>query len=153
MPAAKVTRVRMHRAQCDQLLRTPGGAVYDTVDKYQRRVTALAKAGAPKDSGVGAASIAGFTTRRGMRVVATIGTPLRYMLWQHEGTGVYAGRGRITPKRAQALAFQPKGQRASSGGPGRMVIVKSVKGVKGKPYLTTALHKGCPWPAKESNDS
>jgi len=150
-----VARVRLHQGEINQLLRAPGGAVHREVSKHTRRVTNLAKAGAPVDNGKLRASITSSVSTRGKRVVGRVWTPLKYGLWQHEGTGIYAGRGRIYPKTAKVLVFRPrKGRpqrRGARGSKGPVVFAKSVKGVPPKPYLVEALEAGCPWPLDTSS--
>lgn len=149
------TRVRLHQGEINQLLRSPGGAVHREVSKHTRRVNNLAKATAPSDTGALRASIRMAVNTRGKRVVGRVWTTKRYAIYQHEGTGVYAGKGRIKPKSKKALAFEPRsgrpqgrGARSSKGG---RVVVASVKGVPPNPWLVNALDNGCPWPIDTSS--
>lgn len=82
--------------------------------------------------------------------VAKVGSRgnVKYAIWQHEGTGIYAGRGLIRPKRAKALRWpgvnnqyrSTGGNRRYSGGrTGGYVYAKYAKGVPPTPYLTDAL--------------
>lgn len=64
---------------------------------------------------------------RGRKVVAQIGSPLKYAWWQHEGT-----EGPIYPRRARVLRFRPKGSRA-------FIFRPRVSGIEGEPFLTDAL--------------
>lgn len=64
---------------------------------------------------------------------ARVGSGVKYALYVHEGTGVYGPKGvPITPKTKKFLRFKPKGLRT-------YVFAKSVKGMRGNPYLRDAL--------------
>ena len=58
-----------------------------------------------------------------------------YALYVHSGTGIYAGRGRIYPKRAKVLAFKVGG---------KMVFAKSIKGQKANPFVERTANKMTP---------
>lgn len=59
-----------------------------------------------------------------------------YALYVHEGTGIYGPKGkRIRPVRAKALMFMIDGQ---------PVFRKSVKGMKGRPFLKQAMESEGP---------
>mgnify|MGYP001574668101 CR=1 FL=1 len=62
-------------------------------------------------------------------VQAIVGTDLEYAIYQEKGTGIYAGKGRIVPKRARFLAWK-KG--------GKWIFAKSVSGTTGKFYMLKA---------------
>lgn len=63
------------------------------------------------------------------RIKATAG----YALFVHEGTGIFGETGQpIRPKNAKALAFEINGQ---------LVFRKSVKGMKGRPFLKQAFEQ------------
>lgn len=136
LKAAGIKRVDINQAECDRLLRAPGGAVHNRVTQYGRKTEILAKANAPSDTGEGAASITSDTSVRGKKVKCVIGTPLRYMLYQHQGTGP------IYPRRKKALRFKPKGEQY-------FVFAKKTKGVPSTPFLVEALREACPWPPRE----
>lgn len=73
------------------------------------------------------------STGYGMAPVARIGSNLPYAIYVHEGTGIYGPKGTpITPKRGRFLVFTPKGAK----GP---VFARSVRGMKGTPFLRDAL--------------
>lgn len=64
---------------------------------------------------------------------AGVGTNVYYARWVHDGTGLYGPRHmRITPRRARALRFTPKGS-------SRPIYRASVKGMKPNPFLRDAL--------------
>lgn len=129
--ARATVRVVLNRGELLRM-RYPGGAVYDAVEKYTRRVTLLAKAKANVDTGRMRAQIRSEMSG-GKIVTGTIISPAEYTPYVHEG------RGPVYPKRAKALRFKPKGSSA-------FVFAKKVKGYKGNPFLTDALKKGQPWP-------
>lgn len=130
----------------------------DRVRRIGNRVQNVARRRAPKDSGSLAASIrvsvgVGAVSSNGGSpsgfIFADIGSSLDHAIWQHEGTGIYAGRGYITAKSGRVMRFKPgrrpgplRGSgkfdrgRARSGG---YVFAKKVKGVPPNPYLVTAL--------------
>lgn len=69
-------------------------------------------------------------------VYAKVGTNIQYAPYQEYGTGVYAGRGMITPKRARVLAWKSKG--------GQWQFAKAVRGVKGKFYFKKSKEETLP---------
>lgn len=94
------------------------------------RVEARAKAEAPIDKGI----LRGSITAQGPihsrnNVEAKVGTNVNYAPYQEFGTGIYAGKGMITPKRAKVLAWKKNGQ---------WIFARAVKGVKGRFYFKKA---------------
>ncbi len=69
-------------------------------------------------------------------IYAKVGTNIEYAKWQEEGTGVYAGRGMITPKRARILAWKDRG--------GQWHVARAVRGVKGKFFFKRAKEETLP---------
>lgn len=66
--------------------------------------------------------------------IVRVGSHLKYSRWVHDGTGLYGPRKkRIVPKHKKALAFKSKkfGK--------KRIVVKSVKGMRGNPYLKDAM--------------
>lgn len=59
-----------------------------------------------------------------------VGSNLKYARAVHEGTGIYAGRGYIYPRRARVLSWQQDGRR---------VFARRVRGQRGNPFLVRAL--------------
>lgn len=115
----------------EKLLR--GQGVRRDMMRRGKNVQTVARALAPKASGALAASIyvrgIFYLTYPGVE----IGTPLKYGLYQHEGTGIYGPRRRyITPRRAKFLVFRPKGS-------SKLVFARRVRGVTKKPFLKNAL--------------
>ena len=62
-------------------------------------------------------------------IQATIKPNAKYAYWVHEGTGVYAGRGMITPKKGNVLAWRQNG---------KWVFARKTKGQKGNPFVERA---------------
>lgn len=80
-----------------------------------------------------ASSITWSLERIGGIPVGVVGTNVEYAKWVHNGTGIYGpGRRPITPTHARVLRFKPPGARD-------YVFVRSVKGSKPRPFLTTAM--------------
>ncbi len=63
-------------------------------------------------------------------VYATVGTNVEYAPYQEYGTGVFAGRGMITPKRARILAWKGKDK--------KWHVAHAVRGIRGKFYFKQA---------------
>jgi hypothetical protein len=62
-----------------------------------------------------------------------IGTPARYAMAVHDGTGLFGPKKRkITPKTKKALRFKPKGS-------AQFIVRRSVKGMVANPFLKDAL--------------
>ena len=57
-------------------------------------------------------------------------TNTKYAPYQEYGTGIYAGKGYIYPKKAKFLVFKNKA--------GKLIFAKKVKGVKGRFYFKKA---------------
>lgn len=122
----------------------------DRVRRIGNRVQNVARRRAPKDTGALAGSIHVVVNSAPGFVFADIGSNLDYALWQHEGTGIYAGRGYIRPKRARVLRFKPGRQIGPVRGSGKFsrgrksgggyVYAQKVKGTPPNPYLVSALY-------------
>lgn len=106
-----------------------------------RRVQNAARRRAPVDEGTLRNSIEYVVDHRGTRTHITVGSPLPYARYIHEGTGIYGPKGRpIVPTTRQALKFQIKGGSGRRrGADARWVFAKSVKGVQPNPFLVDAL--------------
>lgn len=71
---------------------------------------------------------------------ARVGTGKYYARWVHDGTGIYGPRKRrITPKRGKVLVFPSKTHGRRKGKYAGKVVVRSVKGMVGNPFLADAL--------------
>lgn len=106
-----------------------------------RRVQNAARRRAPVDEGALRNSIEYVVDHRGDRTHITIGSPLPYARYIHEGTGIYGPKGTpIVPVTRQALKFQVKGASGRRrGADARWVFAKSVKGIRPNPFLVDAL--------------
>jgi hypothetical protein len=124
--------VRVNDAAIQKMLRSPRGQVARGILKIGKKVERKAKRLVPVDHGVLRNSInTELIIRKGP--VARIGTKVKYALYVHEGTGIYGPKGvPITPKKGKVLVFTSRKS-------GDLVFARSVKGMKGTPYLRNAL--------------
>lgn len=124
--------IHVNDAAIQKMLRSPKGQVARGILKIGKKVERKAKRLTPVDHGVLRNSITTeLVIRRGP--VARIGTNVKYALAVHNGTGVYGPKGvPITPKHGKVLVF-------TSRKTGQLVFTRSVKGMKGTPYLRNAL--------------
>lgn len=137
---AVVTTVTLHHAEIRALLT-------DRATIIGRRVHRFAAAFAPRESGRLASTLFVLVGQLPHAVYADIGTPLDYGLYQHEGTGVYAGRGMIRSRTGRAMRFRPGRStgplRRGAQHPARQdrpwAYAMAVKGVPPNPYLVQAL--------------
>jgi hypothetical protein len=134
---------RLNPAQVAFIAKSPAGPFAKDLLKRGVRVQSRARrnlgggtGSGPRriDNGLLRASIAvQLGTRRG-ELAVRIGSGQYYALWVHEGTGIYGPRGRkITPRTAPYLVFRWKKMG------NKLMVVKSVKGMPGNPYLKAAL--------------
>jgi hypothetical protein len=124
--------IRVNQAALQHMLRNPKGQVARGILKIGKKVERKAKRLTPVDHGVLRNSI---TTELIIRKgpVARIGTKVKYALYVHEGTGIYGPKAKpITPKHGKVLVF-------TSRKTNKLVFARSVKGMKGTPYLRNAL--------------
>src|SRR5690606_15248656 len=131
------TRVWLHHAEIDRLLRQPGGAVHREVTMHTRRVYNTAKTLCPVDFGPLRASHRRKVATRGRALVVG-----RVWATAPDAIYVHAGGGRVRAKHAKALAFRPKGSR-------KLICRKWVGPAAPQPWLTTALRVACPWPSRK----
>lgn len=104
------------------------GIIKETLQYGALMIKGKAKEKSPIDKGILRASI----TETGVsgneiRVIS----PVEYAKYQEFGTGIYAGKGMIYPKRARFLAWKNKS--------GKWVFAKAVRGVKGKRFFGQAI--------------
>jgi Bacteriophage protein of unknown function (DUF646). len=124
--------INVNNAALQKMLRNPKGQVARGILKLGKKVERKAKRLVPVDHGILRNSI---TTELIIRKgpVARIGTNVKYALYVHEGTGIYGPKGvPITPKHGKVLVF-------TSRKTNKLVFARSVKGMKGTPYLRNAL--------------
>lgn len=107
------------------------------------RVLSAARRGTPVDTGRLRASL---TVQFLPGPVARIGSAEKHAIMVHEGTGIYGPTGRpITPKNGTFLRWPATnnsgaGRRRYKGGRTEAyVYARSVKGMKGRPFLRDAL--------------
>lgn len=124
--------IHVNKAALQHMLRNPKGQVARGILKIGKKVERKAKRLTPVDHGVLRNSITTeLIIRRGP--VARIGTKVKYALYVHEGTGIHGPKKMpITPKRGKVLVFTVRKTN-------QLVFARSVKGMKGTPYLRNAL--------------
>lgn len=137
------------------LLKGSNGAANRKVQTDTNKVLNLARRNCPVDKGPLRASLTGEISAVGDVLIGRVGSNLSYAIHVHEGTGIYAGRGRIYPKNGRFLAWKTKVRyaAATAGGTrvtgtagrkrtgGDWVFAKSIAGMKGRPFLTDALRE------------
>lgn len=140
--------VRVDQKQVRALLLGPSGAVTLDLLKRGQRVQNKAMQLCPKDSSKLAGSIAYEVRGSGESMAVRVGTNIEYAIWVHEGTGIYAGKGYIYPRKGRYLrwpntnnAYRTTGgnRRYKGGKTASFVFAKKVKGIKGRPFLKDAL--------------
>ena len=98
-----------------------------------KRVEGEAKKLCPVNTGRLRSSIGTTVTTLNGLPAARVGTDVEYARQIHDGTGIYGPhRTPVVPRRGKYLVFNIGGQ---------TVFARSVRGVKGRPFLTDALRK------------
>lgn len=138
--------VDVDHAQCSALL-------LDRVTSIGNKVQGVARRRAPRKTGKMAASIHVTVLASPGFVYADITAGTTYAVWRHEGTGVFAGRPPLTPKRGRYMRFQrtrnigpllPQGGfRRGPRKPSAVVYARSVRGQPGSPFLVSAITDVC----------
>lgn len=137
----RVTHV-MDAARVRAVLTAPGGGVTKDLMRRGYRVHAGAVRRCPVDHGRLRSSLTVAMVTLNGHPVARVGTNVAYAMWVHNGTGIYGPRKTpIVPKNGKFLVFTP---RKSNGAfvrtrDRRVVFARSVKGMKGVPFLRDAL--------------
>ena len=137
--------LKLNPAELNALLRSPSGPVAAEVVRRSNRVLNKARRLCPVDEGRLRSSLAYEIRQDKGDIVGRVGTNLDYGLFIHEGTGIYAGKGPITPKKGKYLRWPVKNnsgqgrRRYKAGATAQYAYAKKVKGVKGRPYLRDAL--------------
>jgi len=132
----------------NDLLRGPQGPVAQDIMVRTNRVLNTARRLCPVDEGTLRSSLAREMRTENNEIVGRVGSNLKYALFVHEGTGVYVGRGPITPKRARVLRWPVKNnsgagrRRYKNGQTAQYAYAKRVKGMPGRPFLRNALDAG-----------
>jgi hypothetical protein len=140
------TAVSLNQAGLNAALRGPNGASYQAVLRKGNRVLSAARTRCPVDEGRLRASLALEMVEVAGVPAARIGSNLPYLKYVHDGTGIYGPHGtRIVPVSAKALRWPVKnnsgtGNRRYRGGSTiQYRFARSVKGVRGRPFLREAL--------------
>jgi phage gpG-like protein len=123
--------IKLNTAAIKAQITGPSGMVAKEMMKRGNRVQNKAKQLCPTDGGRLKNSITLELRGSGDRMEVRVGTNVAYAVWVHEGTGIYAGRGYITPKRGRFLSWKPRG--------GARVFARKIKGQKAQPFLKDAL--------------
>lgn len=137
--------VKIDQKQIRAQLTGPSGAVALDLLKRGQRVENKAKQLCPKDTSKLAGSIAHELRGAGETMFVRVGSNMEYAIYVHEGTGIYAGKGYIFPKKGRYLRWpgvnnSGKGRRRYKGGKtDGYIYAKKVKGIKGRPFLKDAL--------------
>lgn len=106
--------------------------VREAVRDRAEQVAEVARRIVPSDSGTLRDSIKVQVRRQGNQTVGIVEATAKHAMWVHQGTGLYGPhRQRIRPKRAKFLHWTDKG--------GQEWFRRSVRGMKGRPFLTDAL--------------
>lgn len=138
------TEVRLNAGQIGRLLTARNEPVVRELVRRGILVRNAAVSRCPVDTGRLRASITyELRFRAGVPLVA-VGSNLSYARAIHDGTGIYGPRGtRIRPVQGSVLAFNwrnaPAGLRPGRGG---KFFFRSVRGVRGRPYLRDGLREG-----------
>lgn len=116
----------------ERLERNLDRIIRDTLDMSALMVMGKAKENAPVDKGTLRGSITKTNAvRSGRNYIVRVGTNVKYAPYQEFGTGIYAGRGYIYPRRARFLAWRDKS--------GKWVFARRVRGVKPRRYFGKAV--------------
>lgn len=122
-----------------------GRALLEDITRRTNRVLVAARAKVPVDTARLKGSLSAEVRQEGVSVVGRVGSNLNYAIYVHEGTGIYAGRGYITPKSGRYLRWpnrnnSGRGNRRYRGGRTQAyTYARRVRGMKGTPYLRDAL--------------
>jgi len=143
-----VTHV-FNEAQFQFIVHSPLGGVAKDLIKRGKKVETRAKQNLGGSTGSGPrrintgllrASITSQLVTRRNELAVRIGTNVYYARWVHDGTGIYGPhKVKITPKTARALVFRSKIYGAKHGKWAGKVVVRSVKGMRGNPFLADAI--------------
>lgn len=148
MAGARV-RITINQAELRRLTTSEAGELLRFVNKIGRRVVNQAKRNARVDDGQGRQSIDHTVTVAGKKIIMRAGSPLKYMYWQHEGTGIYGPhRTPIVPVSRKFLRFEVKSGKLAKGRR-PVIFAKSVKGVQGDKFLVRAFKDVSPYPVRE----
>lgn len=141
-----MTGAQIHR---DRIAAAMQSAAVQWCERIGAEVASHARNQCPVQDGRLRGSITHLVTATPTGATVHIGSPLAYARYRHEGTGLYGPHHkRIVPVSAKALKFKPNisGPLRNNGGRdrrngGQFIIVKSVRGTPGYPFLTLALEE------------
>lgn len=124
-------RFTWNRGELAVMLHGPSGEVGLEVRRRGNLVLNAARREAPVRTGTLRGSLRMFVGSEAGELAATIGSPLDYALYVHEGTGIYGPRHRpIRPVRARMLAWRDNGQ---------WHFAREVRGTRPNRFLERAL--------------
>lgn len=142
-------RVTINQAELRRLTHSQSSELLRAINRIGRRVVNQAKRNAPVDDGQGRQSISHTVTVEGTRITMRAGSPLKYMYWQHEGTGIYGPhKTPIVPVHRKFLRFEVKSGKLAKG-TRPVIFAKSVRGVPPNPWLVKAFREVSPFPVRE----
>lgn len=121
--------VRWNQGEIYALLYSPSGEVFLDLRRRATRVLNAARRIVQVDTGTLKNSLH-LEERPGRQPMIRIGSSMPYARYAHDGTGVYAGRGMIYPKRGRYLVWEQNGQ---------TIFARKVRGMPGTKYLERAL--------------
>lgn len=148
MAGARV-RIRINQAELRRLTTSQSGELLRSIDRIGRRVVNQAKRNARVDDGQGRQSIDHTVTVVGKKIIMRAGSPIQYMYWQHEGTGIYGPyQTPIVPVKRKFLRFEVKSGKLAKG-KRPVIFARSVKGVQGDKFLVRAFKDVSPYPVRE----
>lgn len=136
-------QIKLNEQALRTLLTGPAGPVMQQINTVLRQTANAARANAPADTGQLRASIKEDIQVTGLTIIARVYADAPHAIYQERGTGVYAGRGPITPKRGKYLVFKPKGSK-------QMVFARKVRGTPATHFLLKAIKATSPWPVTEN---
>ena len=122
--------MNLRTGEINAMLRGQGGEVVRDLQRRGNAVLSRARQLAPVRTGALRGSLNMQIITIGQNPAVQIGTNLRYAMWVHEGTGIYAGRGYIYPRTARFLSWVENGRR---------IYARRIRGMRGTPYLLDAL--------------
>lgn len=140
--------LKFNQTELVTLLRSPSGGVMLDLQRRANRILNKARTLAPVDQGALRASLHSEPVMIDGNPGYRIGSPLKYAIYVHEGTGIYGKGAPITPKSGRFLRWPAKnnsgsGSRRYAGGATKgFIYAKSVKGSPGRPFLRDALPAG-----------
>jgi|SRR5688572_3483036 hypothetical protein len=140
-----------NEAQISYIINSPVGPVARDLLKRGIKVQTKARRNLSGNTGSGPKRVdtgllrASISTQLGTStwgLTMRVGTNVYYSRWVHDGTGIYGPRGLpIRPRTASHLVFRWKKMG------NKLMVVKSVKGMRPNPFLKDALKAAGPGPA------